>query len=583
MNYPVWYLPHTGGGLLIALIAILHVFVSHFAVGAGLYLVAAEKKGLRENNPGILDFTRRHARFFMLVTMVFGAITGVGIWFIISLVNPAATSLLIHSFVFAWAAEWVFFTVEIAAAFVYYYTFGKMRSRDHLKVAWLYAFSAWMSLFLINGIIGMMLTPGQWVESRDFWQGFFNPSFWPSLVFRSGVAVMIAACYGYLSAAFTNDQLIRTAMTRFSATWALVGLAVAVPAGIWYLGALPGPAYGLILGKSPTIAAVKPLLAGGILVFLAINLTAGIIRPRWNHKLAAFTAMGAALVIMGGFEWTREAARRPYVIYEVMYSNGILKNDVATLNEQGFIRSALWVRPEAAKGGTPLVVGEELFIHQCYACHTIGGVNNDIVKATATMSHRGMVSYLGKMHEIRPFMPPFVGTGEEREALAAFLVQGLHGKPAEAWSPPPDIGRAIFEEHCSSCHQADDIQAAVAGQGINQLLTTLATLDTISDEMQPFSGTVEESGQLAAFLAGEPDQGEAPVVQGGQVFENHCRMCHGLDDLTRKTAAQDRETIFTLLGQLDQLQKAMPPFRGSPAEREALADFLDNLKHGEQR
>jgi len=31
MNYPVWYLPETGGGFLIALIAILHVFVSHFA------------------------------------------------------------------------------------------------------------------------------------------------------------------------------------------------------------------------------------------------------------------------------------------------------------------------------------------------------------------------------------------------------------------------------------------------------------------------------------------------------------------------------------------------------------------------
>jgi len=191
------------------------------------------------------------------------------------------------------------------------------------------------------------------------------------------------------------------------------------------------------------------------------------------------------------------------------------------------------------------------------------------------------------MHQIRPFMPPFVGTGEEREALAAFLVQGLHGKPADAWSPPPGIGRALFEEHCSSCHQADDIQAAVAGQGMDQLLTTLATLDTISDQMQPFSGTVEESGQLAAFLAGEPAQAEenreAQVAQGGRVFDNHCRMCHGLDDLTRKTAARDRETIFTLLGQLDQLQKAMPPFRGSPAEREALADFLDNLKHGEQR
>jgi len=95
MNYPVWYLPETGGGSLIALIAVLHVFVSHFAVGGGLYLIYAEKKGLREQSPAILEFVKKHARFFLLLTMVFGSITGVGIWFIIALVNPAATSLLI--------------------------------------------------------------------------------------------------------------------------------------------------------------------------------------------------------------------------------------------------------------------------------------------------------------------------------------------------------------------------------------------------------------------------------------------------------------------------------------------------------
>jgi len=35
MNYPVWYVPAFGGGLLIAMVAIVHVFVSHFAVGGG--------------------------------------------------------------------------------------------------------------------------------------------------------------------------------------------------------------------------------------------------------------------------------------------------------------------------------------------------------------------------------------------------------------------------------------------------------------------------------------------------------------------------------------------------------------------
>ncbi len=32
MNYPVWYLPSIGGGTLIALIAVTHVFVSHFTL-----------------------------------------------------------------------------------------------------------------------------------------------------------------------------------------------------------------------------------------------------------------------------------------------------------------------------------------------------------------------------------------------------------------------------------------------------------------------------------------------------------------------------------------------------------------------
>ena len=35
MNYPVWELGAAGGGLLIALIAVIHVYIAHFAVGGG--------------------------------------------------------------------------------------------------------------------------------------------------------------------------------------------------------------------------------------------------------------------------------------------------------------------------------------------------------------------------------------------------------------------------------------------------------------------------------------------------------------------------------------------------------------------
>ncbi len=100
MNYPVWFLPNTGGGLLIAIIAILHVVISHLAVGGGLFLVLTERKAVLTKDSALLEYVRKHTWFFLLLTMVFGGMSGVGIWFIIALVNPAATSITDPHFCF---------------------------------------------------------------------------------------------------------------------------------------------------------------------------------------------------------------------------------------------------------------------------------------------------------------------------------------------------------------------------------------------------------------------------------------------------------------------------------------------------
>ncbi|HNY12572.1 MAG TPA: cytochrome C, partial [Candidatus Wallbacteria bacterium] len=126
MNYPFWDIPLLGGSMLIAIIAILHVIVSHLAVGGGFYIYYTEVMLRKSPDSQLLDYLKSHAKFFMLLTTVFGAVSGVGIWFAIGLVSPAATSTLIHIFLYAWAIEWVFFFVEITAITLYVYKFDAL-------------------------------------------------------------------------------------------------------------------------------------------------------------------------------------------------------------------------------------------------------------------------------------------------------------------------------------------------------------------------------------------------------------------------------------------------------------------------
>ena len=583
MNYPVWFLPETGGGFLIALIAILHVFVSHFAVGGGLYLIYAEKKGLRENSSAILDFTRRHARFFLLVTMVFGSITGVGFWFIISLVNPAATSLLIHTFVFGWAAEWVFFVVEITAAFIYFYMFGRMASATHLKIGWVYFISAWMSLFLINGIICFMLTPGGWLESKNFWIGFFNPSFFPSLFFRTFIAVLMAGVYGCFSASFEKNSEVKIAMTRFSGKWSLIALAGAIPSGIWYVAVLPEPAKSLVLGKSPTITFMTQWGLFAVAALLAIVLLTNVFRPALNKVFAASAAMICALVFFGSFEWIREAARRPYAINEIVYSNMILKDEIETISSQGFLKSAKWVENREITEDTLVSAGKEIFIHQCYACHTVNGLNNDIVPLTAGMSFNALKSYIKRIHQVRYFMPPFAGTDQEIEALSAYLASGLHGKEVTLEQPGDSgvaPGAGHFENQCSACHAADDLAPAFEGLPVDEIGQMLASLDQISDEMVPFEGSEEEATELAEFLYGLNNEApqEPTGVDGSALFENNCSACHAMEDIPDVLSEYTRQEVREALDKLEELSDEMVPFEGSAEEKETLTDYLIELK-----
>ena len=469
MNFPVWDLNGINGGLLIAVIAVIHVFVSQFAVGGGFFLVMAERKGHREASAPILKWVHRHTRFFLLLAMVFGSLTGVGIWLAISLVTPPGTSLLVREFVYAWATEWVFFLGEIIALVLYSASFarcreGRMAPPDHMLLGIAYCLFAFLSLFIINGIISFMLTPGEWVNNGSFWSALFNPSFWPSLVFRFGLSLTLAGMFGLITATAITDAETREEMIRFCAQWICLPFILMVLGMIWYVNALPEAVQESIHRRTSDIRPfVRSFLDSAPLLFLA-GMFLFIRMPKKVYRPYIIVVLLLGFSVAGSFEWIRETARHPWLVYGYMYSNGITLADGEKINEQGVFAMSGWARLRAAgaiaaagqshAGGessraepsgdssgqdvsakaqaAPLALialrPEErdrfarfVYTQQCSSCHGIGGPMLNLIPRVSGRGETGVAALLGAQGTISPYMPPFFGTEEERLLFARWL------------------------------------------------------------------------------------------------------------------------------------------------------------------
>lgn len=427
MIYPVLDFFKGGGGLLIALIAVAHVYVAHFAVGGGLFLVLTELRARKRQSGALLAYVKRSTRFFLLLTMVFGGLSGVAIWFTIGILSPDATGKLIEVFLFAWAAEWVFFSVEITALLVYWYRFDTLAPSDHIRVGWIYFVAAWLSLFIINGVISFMLTPGAWLETGRFSDAFFNPSFWPSTAFRTFLSIWCAGLFGYVTAAFAKEEEVRDGVLGFYTLWVVaMGLAV-LGSGRLYLASVPAFHFD---GRYEFAATIPQLVTGftrATLAIMALSACMWALKHRNLRKPLALFVLAAGLLHMGLFEMVREHARKPWIIPGALYANNIAPADAETLNRHGLRSNSPWLAGEN-------LTGRNLFKAQCLSCHSVGGPINDIRPLTARYTPEGLHQALAGQGTLHPYMPPFFGDARERQLLAQWLTDGLHGEKKQG--PP---------------------------------------------------------------------------------------------------------------------------------------------------
>jgi cytochrome bd-type quinol oxidase subunit 1 len=464
MNYPFWEIPYLGSGWVIGIIAIFHVMISQFAVGGGLYLPMAERKAMRMPEGPLrtawLNQLARYSKFFLILTAVFGTVSGVGIWFAIGLTHPEATSTLIHNFVFGWAMEWVFFLVELTCVAVYYSTWDRIDPKLHLTVGWVYAVASAFTLIIINGILTFMLTPGDtWLavagtgqEASKFWYAFFNPTYWPSLFLRACVCCSLAGIWALITASRIDGDKqpeLKTSLVQWSVKW-LVPSFVATPfLLIWYLWMVPASQQALLTLGIDTIGSgtfsiitrialliiVTSATIVGVAYFLAYR------NPIDFNLSHAMAILLLALIATGAGEYAREMLRKPYVIGRWMYSNGVRAHYVSRINQEGYLADTMWVwgdnncifaylqSPEETSVPTctsSYSRGEAIFRGECGSCHTLAGYR-PLKELLAGRDRANIGNFITMLHEYKPdspyrrFMPPMVGTKQDVDDLTGYL------------------------------------------------------------------------------------------------------------------------------------------------------------------
>jgi cytochrome bd ubiquinol oxidase subunit I len=442
--FPTFDIPTIGLPWLVGIISITHVFISHFGVGGGLFLPLMERHARKHRDTEMLAYLKRHAKFFLVLTGVYGASTGVGIWFAISLANPAGTRALIHVFVLAWTIEWLCFLLEMTAATFYYYSWDKVSPEAHLKIGWVYAASSWMTLVIINGILTFMLTPGhRWHDTHELWAAYANPGFLPSLALRTLVAWSLTAVWSFLPATRIKNLAVRKRVLHATALWVAPAYVLMPLAALWYLSTVPGPSLDVLKGGMSGMAAGNLSVATRVLMVVVMaSATMGLIvyYGPWRNPDAFSRGLAIGLIVLafvatGSTEWVREVLRKPFVVRDYIYSSGVRVGEVEGLQKEGYLASAPWARDFAERhGDTEVGRGEALFRAQCMPCHTRDGYRSmkNLMGSRDLEATYGFVKMLRSTNPAEntylKFMPPFAGTEGEAHDLSVYL-QTLRAPP----------------------------------------------------------------------------------------------------------------------------------------------------------
>jgi len=434
--YPVWFEPTLGSGWIIGIIATIHVLFSHTSVGAALVFAYLAVVAYRQDRPELLDYIRRYGLFLLVFSYVLGSITGPGIWFSTTVGSPRGISALIHSFVWKWATEWVFFVIEVIGVYMIVYLVNKVDQKTHLRISIIFGLASYTTMLIIIGILSFMLVPGKeaWYTEGGYLNGFYGANTFAQLAMRTAFMFTMTAVVGGIVASSIKDSAFRKEMVRRLAVLGLVATAAGLGLFQWYLTTIPETAELVMQNRLPEYFTPALIgVMGGIFAYFLSTLIA----PNWL-KPAVASVMTVLILIFGLWpeEVARESIRKPYVAGGYVYSNQVIgrdvpglgiKSEVETIEDHGFMNSLVFL-PENLREITPenkLEVGHALALNTCSNCHSLTdtGIRPLTNYFGADSSESDIASYLRAALSTGTtlYMPQIPLQQDEATALAAYI------------------------------------------------------------------------------------------------------------------------------------------------------------------
>ena len=433
MDLPPYYPVNDFGpamkGMIIGTLGIVHVFLAMFAIGGGMLMCYFQWLAQTGRCRPARHFVDGFFKVLVLISFVFGAVTGVGMWFVSIQVSPRTIGMMVEEFHWIWAIEWTFFSLEVTAGYCFYRNSSRLDDHSRMTLLAIYSIASWFSLFWINGILSWQLTPGTWPDSHYVWAGFFNPGFFPSIIFRTVTATTIGSLMACTVINWMPD-LTRTQRTQLinRAAHFLAPMIFMPLLSLWYFGTLPPDSRQMVTGAS----IVMTLFAGmATAAALMIGLYAwlGLI---WK-KLYINGATACLLCVLAfggvaGSEFVREGVRKPFTIREALYANSVAPDEMAELRRVGCVTNDPY--PLENPDDYPheqLRLGAKVFRFHCSVCHTMEGANA-LVHLSGSWTTNQKRMNIAQLQRTKTFMPPFAGTPEELEALVQFISWTSEGR-----------------------------------------------------------------------------------------------------------------------------------------------------------